>query len=822
MMNKKYLMRGMAALALVATVSSCVKDVDGTSAAEEQAKAKENAELQLGLSIPEGQTWETAAQITANVNVNLKSGETYNVAVYSNDPIADGKGIFLTKGTVVNGKTFTAQFTGSKAAKSYIVGVTDKNNFTRYTTGTIENGVLTANFGASEAASRSMRSITVGTDTYSAFNFPTESELAAAFPEAIPAGAEEVEANGSYEYYTSRGGGYNYKITSAGTYTIGGSWQNVTWVVDSSYDYGGYNTVDAYNVYVNVGANQTVTLKRNGNANFNLYILSGKVTLASDFGEMGGVVISVAKGAVLNDARSSIASNYGIKVFNRGTMNATNTEKYDIGNNSTVYNEGVFEAKGPLSYSPGAGNTSYFINMGDGDDDTVDLKAPSMTLNSTCDFYTAGSVEIAGATTVTQAGIVWINNGHYKTGSMKFSAHNGTFYNYCQLIITGECCFTDGAFNMMTDSYAEINYALFNNFHVDMANNSTIYVKSGTVFGRQGAGILQGFYAKDNNTVANVILGGTTKVPTLPGAALHISGAKLNLSYKEMKFYKALYYFDANSYSNTVGNYAEETTKEQLVANKDGDTTWEQHEGATYSQVSDIKFTAPEADECAGTVEENGQTKYEEPVVYTYAFEDQISAGDYDMNDVVLKVTFPVTRNSKNEVTSIDSTKLQVTLVAAGATFNIKAYVGETALFDGQEIHQALGVNSGVMVNTGNGKAQTATPISDTVDIPEDWDGDFSNLDVWIWVNPESNMQSEAKIRFLDEKTVPFAIMVPADWAWPTERTCITEAYPGEETSEGVYDEDTSFTKWASTLERTDAMNSWVNFPRSGKVMTNN
>ena len=89
-MDKKYLMNGLAALAIVAGISSCVKDVDGVNPADQEKAAKENAELQLGLTIPEGQTWDMASQIEANVAVNLEAGESYEVAVYANDPIADG------------------------------------------------------------------------------------------------------------------------------------------------------------------------------------------------------------------------------------------------------------------------------------------------------------------------------------------------------------------------------------------------------------------------------------------------------------------------------------------------------------------------------------------------------------------------------------------------------------------------------------------------------------------------------------------------------------------------------------------------------------
>ena len=300
------------------------------------------------------------------------------------------------------------------------------------------------------------RAISVNDDVYREFDFPSQQELSAAYPSSVPFGASGPEYLNDYNQLIANGEGHNYAITRAGEYTIGGGWQNLAYE-------NGQTVVHPYNVYVSVNGN--VTLKRNGNANFNLYILRGNVTLDSQFGEMGGCLISVARGATLNDQRNSIASNYGIKLFNRGTVN---TGAYDIGNNAKVYNEAKFTATGALTYSAGAGNTSYFYNRGD----NVELNAPSMTLNSTCHFFTDGNVNITGQTKVTQREIVWVNNGHYTTGSMVFSAKNGTFYNYCQLFVINNCNFTDGLFNMMQGSYAELGTGLFNNFRVNMYDNS--------------------------------------------------------------------------------------------------------------------------------------------------------------------------------------------------------------------------------------------------------------------------------------------------------------------------------------------------------------
>ena len=192
-----------------------------------------------------------------------------------------------------------------------------------------------------------------------------------------------------------------------------------------------------YNVYVDVDGD--VTIRRAGSTHFNLYILRGNVTLEDNYGEQAGL-ISVAAGATLNDYRNSIAANQGISLFNRGTVNAKNAEKYDIGNFCKVYNEGKFNVTGALTYSPGDANDSYFMNLGD----DAELTAPSMTLNSTGNFFNDGKVTIAGETSVTQARIYWVNAGHYTTGSMTFSAKNATFYNYCQLIVTGNAHMYDG------------------------------------------------------------------------------------------------------------------------------------------------------------------------------------------------------------------------------------------------------------------------------------------------------------------------------------------------------------------------------------------
>ncbi len=196
-----------------------------------------------------------------------------------------------------------------------------------------------------------------------------------------------------------------------------------------------------------------------------------------------------------------------------------------------------------------------------------------------------------------------------------------------------------------------------------------------------------------------------------------------------------------------------------------------------------------------------------DPVVYTYAFEKEEGTGEnagkviYDTNTLVVK------------------------LVAAGATYNIKVKIGNTYLFNGQEIHDALHVNRGVMVNTG--RSTPVAPISEEINIPAGFTGDFTQLPVSIEV-----LSTNTTYVYPNTDEYPHAIMVPTDWAWPTERTIITEAYPGNgaatiTTESGAEFLINSFSAWAATpaAQRATVFRDikWYETAAApGKTMTNN
>ena len=774
---KKYLLNGLAALTMGFAMTSCMQEFNVE--VQEQQVSLDNAQQTLGFYIPENQDWVMTSTATATFNIQGLSDEA-TVYVFSNNPQSDGYGSVLASGQTTGTTTTLSEFSIPAHLESVFVGVKESNGNMIYKYVDVENGQINANYNYSTTANARTRSITVNGDTYSAFTFPSSSDLTAAFPTSVPTNADEVaDLETLYKGQTYGGTtmwdlyaiyankiveGYNLKVTRTGVVELGGNYQNAGWN-------GSANVAYPYNVYVNV--NGDVTIRRVGATHFNLYILKGNVTLESNYGEQAGS-ISVAAGATLNDQRNSIAANQGIKIFNRGTINATNTEKYDIGNFCTVYNEGKFNFSGAMTYSPGDANTSYFINMGD----DAEITAPSMTMNSSCHFYNSGKVTVSGETKVTQQKIYWINNGHYTTGSMTFSAKNTTFYNYCQLLVKGNAHMYDGEFNLMNGSYTETNTADFDNFIVNMNGNAGFNVKDGSDWAPQGDGTFQGFKATGTNNY--VRLGGTTTV------AGHLKSLETtgNITL---------------AYNNIV----------DLGAGNSGvQPTYQFNEGTTKVNFSQLNPTYNSTN-CGASWTSNPPvvTPVTENQTWTYAFEDNKTRCDFDLNDVVIQV-----RESET-----NSSKLIVTLVAAGCEYDNYVWLGNTQLSwnNKAEVHEAFGATHGVMINTGRGVDMNA--VETTIDKPSGFDFQTADFKICPFkVNSDPTVSTNAVNDYITVVTssnseglgkAPLGIAIPAKWKWPKERVVVNNAYSG-------------FTAWGkqSDLTLKAGQSGWYQTPNSGTV----
>jgi len=176
---------------------------------------------------------------------------------------------------------------------------------------------------------------------------------------------------------------------------------------------------------------------------------------------------------------------------------------------------------------------------------------------------------------------------------------------------------------------------------------------------------------------------------------------------------------------------------------------------------------------------------------WTLAFEDLGATDDFDFNDVVLRITKNDTEQNGNVSSSIN-----VDLCAAGGMLPTTVFFGTENL---GEVHEKFGVGEEVMVNTGGVSKPVVSLMTGRV------------------VEPGFTISDNArqfKIVVSDDDTkeitlpaatgvAPQAICIPGKWAWPTERTNISDAY-------------TDFGAWGANYL---ANQNWYKTPAADKVV---
>ena len=176
-------------------------------------------------------------------------------------------------------------------------------------------------------------------------------------------------------------------------------------------------------------------------------------------------------------------------------------------------------------------------------------------------------------------------------------------------------------------------------------------------------------------------------------------------------------------------------------------------ESGTDSDFNDIIL------EVSGGVEEITFIPEFENNKYTFCFEDR-TIGDYDMNDVVIKAA------------RIDETTIEYSIVACGAydKLYIRNINGET-INGNIEIHEMFNAQQTEFINTT--KDKTYSPIVERVTVNKN----FSFLDAttqpYIF---DATTNSNIFLSKVGED--PHGIMIPYDFKYPLEKTCIKDAYP--------------------------------------------
>lgn len=752
-MNKKYLMNGLAALAIVAGISSCVKDVDGVTPAQEAEQAKENAELQLGIVIPDGQTWEMASQVTANISVNLGLDQEYTVAVYDKNPLFNSSAKFFAMETVKEGKTLSTSFTLPNSLEKVYVATYDSKNRSVVNTVDVKNGQIVANIGGASAAATSRAA-----------------ENASVYPDYVK----------TSEYYLN---------PTTGRDAYGNTW-NLNTTQISVEQMQAYTAItDAIITGDTSNGNHTLTdLNYNPSQHFP--------------GNSDGKHFRVASGTEITE------------LFH------VNGEQGKV-NDVVIYVEGILHLKGntlngpTLVVAPGGkiildtdnnmSNAGRFVVMAGGSIEAAENVTPTFNVNNGGQCYNAGTINFNGQLNVNgsefynngtimvdvlrnTAGGIFTNFGHItaRTNTIQGDAYNSIIVNGCYLRFTGDA--GTGPITLLDNSRIDCDGQLY------MTGASTMYnlseINAGSIY------------------CQNATING----PTAQGTFSIVKTSKFLVSHGGDLYVKNNAYVDCDP--DEFYNYQNKRYKDIY---NDNDYKYQaayyiiNNNIAHWTSENSSAIIIPEGD-CTGMGNNpggGGGKIYGDPAVYTYAFEDQTLNTDYDMNDVVLKVSYVVDEEGTGENAGkvvYNKKKLNVTLVALGATYEITAKIGGADLFKGEELHQVLKVNKGIMVNTGEKAQNGVTPKSCTVDAPANWNGEFESLPVSIHVSTTNKDYS-----FPNNDAYPHAVMIPVDWAWPTERTNVITAYP-------------KFKNWATSTATPRADSDWYNKENAveGKVVQNN
>lgn len=778
-------MKGMAALALLAGFSSCVKDVDGSSSGiNEEQKAKENAELQLGFMIPDGQTWDMASQVTTNISVNLGLDQEYTVGIYDKNPLYDSSAKFFAMETVKEGKALSTSFTLPNSLEKVYVATYDSKNRSVVNTVDVKNGQIVANIGGASAAatSRAAENASVYPDYVKTLDNYLNPKKARNSTGSWDLNTRQISVEEMQKYAA---------LTEASFQEVSGRTLS-----DLQYTSGGnFYIAHSDGMHFRIPADEEITTVFNingtyGVTNERVIYIEGKLHLNGN--TLNGPTLVVASGGeIVIDGTTNMSNAGRIVVMPGGKITGAAGKSFNVNNGAPCYNAGSIEFNGELNVNGS-------------------------------DFYNNGTI-VVDVLRNTSGGI-FTNFGHItaRTNTGAGDSYNSTIINGCYMHFTenagiGTLTLLDNS-RLDVDGRAEFNQATQTLYNQSEINVGELFVTSTTFSG-----------------------------PTAQGSFAIVKTGKIFIGRSGDVTTQNNVYFDWDTnevYHKDNGKYTDGET------NVYSEAYWLIHNQITkYTSENSSTLIIPKGD-CTGMGYNpggGGGKIYGDPAVYTYAFEDQTLNTDYDMNDVVLKVSYVVKEEGTGENAGkviYDKKQLKVQLVAAGATYDIKAKIGDNYLFDGKEIHAAMGQNKGYMINTGGTGGNSISgvaPAECTVAVPAGWNGKFEELPVSIEVSTTKKTYA-----FPNNDIYPHVVMIPVDWAWPIERVNIKDAYPGttdaetitntykatytnKETNELVEGEFTmefkenSFAAWATSAaaDRIGDRNGWYNYPLEGKTMTN-
>ena len=722
---ERILRYNMAALAMALFVG-CSHDMEYSQPSKEQVQ--KNVAEKLGIEIDPNQSWNASTAITANVSVNLGLDQEYTLVIYDKNPLFEDDVFYYAKTVVKEGDTATLKLDVPSADSVFYAAVFDSKFRRLVQSAYREDSVLTMNFGTTASESRSNRA--AETDADAAPYAKTLNDYLNPYYVKVNSW-DQVPTVDQVNLEDMK----NYTIIDddiMGTKFQGRNLQNPTYNSQGQPVY--YGDMRHYRVPANVEMRQTFSTSGYNNVVNGLVLyIEGKVHLVGA-NSLNDITMVVASGGeIILDASYNELKNAGrFIVCPGGKITGINNTHLKITNGGWCYNAGEIEYNGTLEL-----NGSHFYN--------------NNTVNVDVLMGTADGTHITNFGQITA-----------RTNAMQADAYNQNIVNGCYMKFTGNAGV--GGLTMLKNSRLDVGGQLyitgnglwggFRNelHHLSLITAGSIKANGATLYGptayNEFAVVKVGSVYANNDTDLQ-------------------TADNLYMDWNSANFYM----HDGTKIDQNFYNYYYMRGMVNKISK------WTNEDNST--------FTIPRGD-CTGngyhdTSEVPAQVIPGEPAVWTYAFEDT-PLGDYDMNDVVIKVS----ENAE------DATRLDITLCCTGAANNLTVYLDDMVLFagSGKEVHQVFGQAAGKFINTVNDGIKV-DPITETIRKPANFS--FETADFWI-------KSPSGDVHVAKQGEDPHGIVVPGNWRWPREFQCIKDAYPNFiEFAKDASTTDDNIKKWYET-----------------------
>ena len=781
-MKKKYLMNAVAVLALGLTAASCSKDLDIS-----KSDIVGNAETALGVKIAPDQDWIMAASTNVNVSVNLDYGAEYTVYIFADEPLTSNAD-YIGSATLVSGESVNITVARPSGAGMLYAACYDKDNHAIYKSFAVRTSGTSVAFGESATTTKGLRRATSTGNRWSVtpLNMP---DLSAYTTGNLIEMQEEINGNGAglpinqadgREAHLKITGSYSGSIARIQSYANQSVYVTGTWTVPEDQRCTG---------------NSAIVVGNGGK----IIVPSGCTLSTNANNEAGttGMIYVMPGGSIEGDGQLQFSNGTQTYSYNGGNITVSNINI----NGGVLYNAGTIGIPEGANWRTAASSTA--------------LEGPAGTPDAPSKFINLGK---AVFTSVSGAGI--------------------SFENACNMRVTGDLAIGNSS-KMDNGSYIECG-----TLHLNGSNNGGIVLYMGKAaymnclgdisvnnFGVWGPTTddARAIFKINGCSYCNYTTGGDASYYMVDNVELIIPSPFFDEGVKNFytggvagqlinyhpDYHKALLFYGWFNGQGCKGinsdNYEWVQIQEQghqidhepwwevdvpgsqgfvLKANASFYDVDESRATCIYGTSPSYSVSVDDSENCGVNIDK-GENRKPTPQVYTYAFEDTFM-GDYDMNDVVLQVW------EEND-------KLKIRLCATGASKDLYVYYNDSPSFQGAEVHQLLGTASGKFVNTGaSGAGDKFTTVASAnwpvteMSKPSGFDYATAGFNIrWgnltrdesIWLTTRSDSPIG---------TAPYAVCIPDKWAWPTEWTKVSEAYPGNSTypSFADYAGDPSKSTW--------------------------